>query len=141
MMRKTIYVIALVFALAAFAGCGSSSSDNSSDTNTSAASSQTPTTGAAPAKGTAASGTASSGTAVDIKNFAFAPPTLNVTQGATVTFTNDDQAPHTATADNKSFDTGTLNPGDTKTVTFKAPGTVAYTCAIHPFMHGTIVVQ
>jgi plastocyanin len=132
MMRKTIYVIALVFALAAFAGCGSSSSDDSSDTGTTGAATQASTTSGA---------TAATGDAVDIKNFAFAPATLNVKQGATLTFTNDDQAPHTATADNKSFDTGTLNPGDTKTVTFKAPGTVAYTCAIHPFMHGTIVVQ
>ena len=132
MMRKTIYVIALVFALAAFAGCGSSSSDDSSDTGTTGAATQASTTSGA---------TASTGTAVDMKNFTFDPATLNVKQGGTVTFTNDDQAPHTATADNKAFDTGTLNPGDTKTVTFKAPGTVAYTCAIHPFMHGTIVVQ
>jgi plastocyanin len=132
MMRKTIYAIAVVFALAAFAGCGSSSSDDSSDTGTTGAATQASTTSGA---------TAASGDAVDIKNFAFAPPTLNVKQGATLTFTNDDQAPHTATADNKSFDTGTLNPGDTKTVTFKAPGTIAYTCEIHPFMHGTIVVQ
>jgi plastocyanin len=132
MMRKTIYAISVVFALAAFAGCGSSSSDDSSDTGTTGAATQASTTSGA---------TAATGDAVDIKNFAFAPATLNVKQGATLTFTNDDQAPHTATADNKSFDTGTLNPGDTKTVTFKAPGTVAYTCAIHPFMHGTIVVQ
>jgi plastocyanin len=101
-----------------------------------------PDTGGSSSQASSAGGAAAgSGTAVEIKNFAFGPSTLNVKQGASVTFTNDDSAPHTATADDKSFDTGNLNQGDSKTVSFSAPGTIAYTCAIHPFMHGTIVVQ
>jgi plastocyanin len=100
-----------------------------------------PTGGSSSQASSAAGGAAGSGTAVEIKGFAFGPDTLNVKQGSSVTFTNDDSAPHTATADDKSFDTGDLNQGDSKTVSFSAPGTIAYTCAIHPFMHGTIVVQ
>jgi plastocyanin len=101
-----------------------------------------PDTGGSSSQASSASGAAAgSGSAVDIKGFAFGPDTLDVKQGASVTFTNDDSAPHTATADDKSFDTGTLSQGDSKTVTFSAPGTIAYTCSIHPFMHGTIVVQ
>jgi plastocyanin len=100
-----------------------------------------PTGGSSSQASSAAGGAAGSGTAVEIKGFAFGPDTLNVKQGSSVTFTNDDSAPHTATADDNSFDTGNLNQGDSKTVSFSAPGTIAYTCAIHPFMHGTIVVQ
>lgn len=101
-----------------------------------------PSTGGSSRQASSAGGAAAgSGTAVEIKGFAFGPDTLNVKQGSSVTFTNNDSAPHTATADDGSFDTGNLNQGDSKSVSFSAPGTIAYTCSIHPFMHGTIVVQ
>jgi plastocyanin len=57
-----------------------------------------------------------------------------------VTWTNQDFAPHTATADDGSFDTGRLDQGETGSVTFDQPGTYTYTCTFHPNMKGTVVV-
>jgi len=79
-------------------------------------------------------------TKVDIQNFMFGPGTVNVKAGSQVTWTNSDSAEHTATASG-AFDTGTLNPGDSKTVTLSKPGTYSYACSFHPFMHGTVVVK
>ena len=62
-----------------------------------------------------------SGTSVEIKGFAFNPPTITVPAGTTVTWTNQDAAPHTATADDKSFDTGRLDQGKSASVTFDKP--------------------
>jgi plastocyanin len=84
---------------------------------------------------------AAAGTAVSIKDFAFAPATLRVTKGATVTVANDDSAAHTFTADDKSFDSGQLAPGKSATQTFDAAGSFSYHCEIHKSMKGTIVVS
>lgn len=78
---------------------------------------------------------------VDIKGFAFSPAVLMIKKGDKVTWTNMDSAPHTATADDKSFDTGHLAPGDTKTLTFDKPGVYTYHCAVHPNMKAKIIVQ
>jgi plastocyanin len=79
---------------------------------------------------------------VKITNFKFAPASLTVKSGARVTVTNNDTTAHTATAnDGHSFDTGTLDPGASHTINVPKPGSYAYHCSIHPFMHGTIVVQ
>lgn len=84
--------------------------------------------------------TGQTGPAVNIANFAFTPPSLTVPAGTTVTWTNNDTTTHTVTADNKSFDSGALNPGKTFTFTFTQAGTFTYKCTIHPMMTGTIVV-
>ena len=73
---------------------------------------------------------------VTIEGFAFAPAALAVSVGDTVTFTNNDNAPHTATGD--GFDTGRLRRGQSATVTISAAGTLAYRCQFHPNMRGTI---
>ena len=79
---------------------------------------------------------------VEIKDFKFLPAKLTVRTGAKVAFANDDKAPHTATVDEgDAFDTGTLNQGDTKTITLSKPGTYAYHCDFHRFMTGTITVR
>jgi plastocyanin len=78
--------------------------------------------------------------AVEIKGFAFNPATITVPAGTTVTWTNQDAAPHTATADDKSFDTGRLDQGQSGSFTFDTPGTYTYTCTFHPNMKGTVVV-
>ena len=61
-------------------------------------------------------------------------------QNNTVTFDNKDQAPHTVTADDGSFNSGNLNSGDSWTYTFNTPGTFHYHCAYHTWMTGTVVV-
>jgi plastocyanin len=77
---------------------------------------------------------------VTIVDFKFAPGSTTVHTGDTITWTNDGPSPHTATASDHSFDTGTLSRGQSGSHTFTTPGTFAYICTIHPFMHGTIVV-
>lgn len=84
--------------------------------------------------------TRAAGASVHIQNFAFAPATLAVVAGDTVTWTNADSSPHTITAENGAFDSGALDVGQSFSFTFTAPGTVAYLCDIHREMRGTIVV-
>jgi plastocyanin len=93
------------------------------------------------APGEAADGEASEGTSVTIKDYAFTPPTLTVPAGTTVTWTNADAVPHTATASDGSFDSGNLSPGQSYAFTFSTPGSYPYVCQYHAGMHGTIVVQ
>ena len=77
-----------------------------------------------------------------IDNFKFMPASLTVSKGQRVTVTNDDSTAHTATADNGgSFDTQNIDPGSSATITVSKPGTYAYHCNIHPFMHATLVVK
>jgi plastocyanin len=84
--------------------------------------------------------TAAAATGVTIKNFAFSPGTSSVHVGDTITWTNNDIAAHTATANDGSFDTGTINKGKSASHTFTKAGTFAYICSIHPSMHGTVTV-
>jgi len=78
--------------------------------------------------------------AVLIRDFAFSPATLTVPVGTTVTWTNQDQDPHTVTAPGGAFKSPTLNTGDTFRFTFTTPGRYDYLCTIHPFMTATVVV-
>lgn len=75
---------------------------------------------------------------VDIQSMKFSVPALEVAVGDTITFTNHDAAPHTATAKDGSFDTGRLNKGQSATVTIAAAGTFDYFCAVHPSMKASI---
>ena len=79
-------------------------------------------------------------TTVEIRNNAFIPDQLNVAPGTTVTFVNRDDVPHTATSDNKLFDSGELAPGASYPVVLDGAGTVTYRCYLHPEMRGSIVV-
>src|SRR5919107_591898 len=77
---------------------------------------------------------------VDIGDNFFDPPQAAVEPGSTITWTNKGDEPHTVTADDGSFDSGRLNPGDSYTVAFDGQGTVTYHCAIHPEMRGSVTV-
>jgi plastocyanin len=83
----------------------------------------------------------SSGVGLTIQGFAFSMPELQVSVGDTVTWTNNDAVPHTATADDGSFDTGSISQGESASITFDTPGTYTYKCAFHPGMTATIVVS
>ena len=77
--------------------------------------------------------------AVTIRDFGFQPATLTVKVGQTVTWTNQDEEPHTVMGqDLKSPVLG--NQGSTFKHKFTAAGTYTYVCSIHPFMHGTVTV-
>ncbi|MGW4097588.1 MULTISPECIES: cupredoxin domain-containing protein [unclassified Mycobacterium] len=80
------------------------------------------------------------GTAVSIDNFAFAPATLTVHRGDTVTWTNHDEEPHTVAAGDGSFRSPGMGANATFSFTFTNPGSYDYICSIHPVMHGTVVV-
>lgn len=82
-----------------------------------------------------------SASAVDIADFAFTPATLEVPVGTTVTWTNADSAPHTATARDGSFNTGRIADGESRSVTLNTAGTFEYYCAVHPRMVATLVVR
>lgn len=80
------------------------------------------------------------GDQVTIDGFAFAPVTLTVTAGTTVTWTNRDEEPHTVAASDGSFHSPGMGTGATFTHTFPTAGTFDYVCSIHPMMRGTVVV-
>jgi plastocyanin len=77
---------------------------------------------------------------VKIAGFAFGPANLTVARGQTITWTNGDAVAHTITSDAKVWDSGPVGPGASFSVTLTEPGTYTYFCAIHPSMHGTVVV-
>ncbi len=119
---KRSVVLALVAGALVAAGCGGDDEDGG---------------------GAAGSGAdASSSAKVKITSFKYAPPSLTVKRGGTVTWTNEDKAPHTATVKGgKGFDTDTLQTAKSEQLTFDTAGTFAYVCELHPFMKGTVVVQ
>jgi amicyanin len=78
---------------------------------------------------------------VKIDNFTFDPPQLTVKSGATVTWTNHDDIPHTVVAKEHQFRSTALDSDDKYTFTFTTPGVYEYFCSLHPHMVGKIVVQ
>jgi plastocyanin len=126
-MRPLRPLALAVTASALLAACGSSSS--STATSSSRTTSTTPRT--APAQSSAR---------VAIRNYMFMPADVTVKAGARVTFTNYDQTAHTATSETSGFDTGTIDPGKSVTVTIKKPGTYTYHCLFHAFMVAHITV-
>ena len=78
---------------------------------------------------------------IKIDNFSFAPGTLTVAAGTTVTWTNQDDIPHTAVSTDGVFKSKVMDTDEKFSYTFTKPGTFPYFCSIHPKMTGTIVVQ
>ena len=76
-----------------------------------------------------------------IEDFTFRPARLEIRVGTTVTWTNRGQVIHTVTADDRSFDSGSIEPGERRSLTFSRAGTFPYRCTPHPFMRGVIVVR
>jgi plastocyanin len=58
----------------------------------------------------------------------------------TVTWKNNGDRRHSATRDGGGFNTGILDPGESRSVTFRKLGTYRYSCLIHPGMTGVIKV-
>jgi plastocyanin len=80
-------------------------------------------------------------TAVKIDNFTFAPQRMTVRAGTTVTWTNQDDIPHTVASTTKAFRSKALDTDDTFSFTFTTAGVYDYFCSLHPHMTGTIVVE
>lgn len=90
--------------------------------------------------GTPKAGT-SGDVAMEIKGFAFSQPALEIPVGTTVTWTNNDTAPHTVTQDGGGIQSGKIDPGATFSFTFDTAGTFTYHCEFHPNMKATITVK
>ena len=79
--------------------------------------------------------------AVKIDNFVFGPQTITVPVGATVTWTNSDDIPHTAVSTDGVFKSKVMDTDEKFSYTFTKAGTYSYYCSIHPKMTGTVVVK
>lgn len=78
---------------------------------------------------------------VAIRDFIYFPQDLTVAPGTTVTWVNEDSAPHDATGRDDAFRTELLDRDDSDSVTFESPGVFKYYCSVHPWMEGTVTVQ
>ena len=78
---------------------------------------------------------------VDIDQFTFTPQRLTVKAGTTVTWSNEDDVPHTVASSSKVFKSKALDTGDKFSFTFTTPGTYDYICSVHPYMTGAVVVE
>jgi YVTN family beta-propeller protein len=97
--------------------------------------------GNAPRKVVVQAGPIKQAGSVSITNFAFAPGAITITAGESVTWTNDDGAPHTVTFKDRSQSSDSLSPGNRFTRVFDQPGTYEYFCTFHEFMTGRVIVQ
>lgn len=129
------------------AGCGGSDSSTptTSESDATTSESESDTTTSEPGDDSGGNAAAPSGDAVrsaevEIEDFAYRPDPVTIEEGGKVIWKNRDSAPHTATAADGSFDTGTIEEDKIKSETFKEPGTYEYVCSIHPQMHGTVEV-
>ncbi len=90
---------------------------------------------------TPASAAPVTGESVTIQNFAYQPVNLQVKVGTTVTWTNQDTAPHTVTFHDASLTSSSLlQKGDVYRYTFTKVGTFTYYCQVHPYMTAQVVV-
>ena len=78
---------------------------------------------------------------VSIDNFVFGPQTITVPVGATVTWTNKDDIPHTSVSTEGVVKSKVLDTGEKFSYTLTKAGTYPYYCTIHPKMTGKIIVQ
>lgn len=144
MSSKPLFAAALVALSLGLVACGDSGSDSSStEAETTPATSEEQSGGQAAdttESEPAPSGEAAKAEKVSIVEFTYEPDPVVVQAGGKVTWQNEDAAPHTATADDGSWDTGTIEQGKIGSETFKDAGTFAYFCEIHPTMRGTVEV-
>jgi plastocyanin len=157
-MRLPLALPALVLVLLglALAGCGDDD-DSGGEGSGGEATTTAPDEGGAPeeeggtlesedeapqrgANAPAPSGDAVRAEKVEIVEFTYQPDPVTIEAGGKVTWINRDSAPHTATADDGPFDTGTLEEGKLGSESFKDAGSYPYFCEIHPDMRGTVEV-
>ena len=81
------------------------------------------------------------GVKVSIANFTFTPAEITIAPGESVTWTNDDGAPHGLVYEDGAKGTDLLLPGASFSRQFDRPGTYDYSCAVHPYMTGRVVVR
>jgi plastocyanin len=135
MKPKALLLPALLMLALSFSACGGNGNDDTTVTETT-----TELDSGTAADQAAPSGDAARSVKVEIDDFAYDPDPVRIEEGGKVIWINRDSVPHTASAKDGSFDTGTLEEGKLKSESFKQPGAYAYVCSIHPQMHGTVEV-
>lgn len=78
---------------------------------------------------------------VTMAGMVFSPSNITVKSGTTITWTNNDNISHTVTADDNSFNSGTLAAGATFSHTFNTAGVIHYHCNFHSMMVATVTVN
>ena len=81
------------------------------------------------------------GRQVTIDNFTFSPATLTVAKGTQVTWTNQDDIPHSIVLSGIGVHSKALDTDNSFSHQFDKAGTFSYVCGLHPHMHGEIVVR
>ena len=78
---------------------------------------------------------------VSIVNFQFTPAEVTIAPGESVTWVNDDGAPHGLEYHDGSSGKDLLLPGASYNRRFDQPGTYDYNCSVHPYMMGRVIVR
>jgi len=78
---------------------------------------------------------------VTIDNFKFSKPSLTVSKGTEVTWTNRDDIPHSIVLGALGVKSKALDSDKTFSYRFDKAGTFSYVCGLHPFMHAQVVVK
>lgn len=129
-MKKIIILSVLLIGVFVLSGC-SSYGGNQAPSSSMPSTSQTPTQSSDQTKNASVT--------INIQNFAFNPASVTISKGTTITWTNNDSAPHQIKS--ATFNSSQLSKGQTFSFTFNDAGTFDYSCAIHPSMLGKIIVQ
>ncbi|WP_308259404.1 cupredoxin family copper-binding protein [Pseudonocardia sp. H11422] len=129
--RKYLGTLSAVVALAALTGCGAPTSDPAAAPRPDHRMSMPVAAVEVPVRPVAT-------VTVSIANFAFSPAAVQVKAGTTVTWTNNDSAPHDVRGG--PLRSPTLNRGAGWSYTFTTPGSYRYICSIHPSMTGAVTV-
>ena len=120
-LRPAPFRLAALFGFLALASCGATEHDAHA------------ASAAAPATGTVH--------VINIVDFRFEPEELTVAPGDHITWRNRDVVPHTATASDKSWDSGNLNRDEEWSMVAPAAGVLDYICTYHPSMKGRITIS
>ncbi len=78
---------------------------------------------------------------VMIDNFTFSQPSMTISKGTEVTWTNQDDIPHSIVLGALGVRSKALDTGNTFTYRFDRTGTFSYICGLHPQMHAKVVVR
>jgi len=84
---------------------------------------------------------AADATEIRVDNFKFAPTPLTVPKGATVTWVNQDDIPHSIVCQALGFHSKAVDTDGRVSLRFDQPGRYEYVCGLHPFMRGQVIVQ
>jgi plastocyanin len=140
LFRPLVALAATLLLVAACSSGGGATTAPSAPAEPSAAASEAPAS-EAPAAAACEKSAAGGEVDVSIEGFAFNPADITATVGQTITFTNGDSAPHTATLDDGSCTTPNIANGASEGLTFNAAGTYPFHCTVHPDMKGTITIS